>query len=68
MAGMSEEGSFGLNVAEKFFGFIILVIGIVGLYFTITSSDALMVFTGFFGFLSVVVIIIGFVLMTAKTE
>jgi hypothetical protein len=68
MAGMSEEGSFGLNVAEKFFGFIILVMGIVGLYFTITSADALMMFTGFFGFLSVVVIVIGFVLMTAKTE
>ncbi len=65
---MSEEGSFGLNVAEKFFGFIILIMGIVGLYFTITSADALMVFTGFFGFLSVVVIVIGFVLMTAKTE
>jgi len=65
---MSEEGSFGLNVAEKFFGFIILVMGIVGLYFTITSADALMMFTGFFGFLSVVVIVIGFVLMTAKTE
>jgi hypothetical protein len=68
MAGMSEEGSFGLNVAEKFFGFIVFIVGVLGLYFTVTSTGALMTFTGFFGFLSVVLIVIGFVLMTAKIE
>jgi hypothetical protein len=68
MADMSEEGSFGLNIAEKFFGFMILVIGIIALYFTVTSAESLMLFTGFFGFLSVILIVIGYVLMTAKTE
>lgn len=65
---MSEEGSFGLNLAEKFFGFILLIVGIVTLYYTITSTQALLAFTGFFGFLSIILVVLGFVLMTAKTE
>jgi succinate-acetate transporter protein len=65
---MSEEGSFGLNLAEKFFGFILLIVGIITLYYTITSTQALLAFTGFFGFLSIILVVLGFVLMTAKTE
>jgi hypothetical protein len=65
---MSEEGSFGLSLAEKFFGFMLFIVGIITLYYTITSGQALLVFTGFFGFLSIILIVLGFVLMTAKTE
>ena len=65
---MSEEGSFGLGMAEKFFGLIILVVGVLTLYNTLTSAAALGSFTGFFGFLSVVLVILGLVLMTAKLE
>jgi len=65
---MSEEGSFGLNLAEKFFGLILLIMGAVALYYTITSAQALLMFTAFFSFLSLVVIVVGLVLIIAKTE
>jgi hypothetical protein len=65
---MSEEGSFGLGMAEKFFGLIILIVGVLTLYNTLTSMETLGSFTGFFGFLSVVLVILGLVLMTAKPE
>jgi hypothetical protein len=65
---MSEEGSFGLSLAEKFFGLILFIVGVIALYYTITSAQALLAFTGFFGFLSIILIVLGFVLMTAKTE
>ena len=65
---MSGEGSFGLSTTEKFFGLIILVVGVITLYYTLTSMDTLLSFTGLFGFLSVVLVILGLVLMTAKPE
>jgi len=65
---MSEEGGYGLNVLEKLFGFILLVVGIIATYYTIISSDALGGFTGFFGFLSILLVLLGLVLMIAKTE
>lgn len=65
---MSGEGSFGLGFTEKFFGLIIMVVGVITLYFTLTSMDILLSFTGFFAFLSVVLVILGLVLMTAKPE
>ena len=65
---MSEESGFGMNVAAKFFGFIILLTGAITLYFTVTSVDVLVMFTGLFGFLSIALIVIGLVLLIAKTE
>jgi hypothetical protein len=65
---MSAEGGFGLNIAEKFFGFLLLIVGVVVLYYTVTSSGALLGFTGFFSFLSIIVMVIGIVMLTAKTE
>ncbi|MGF3535354.1 MAG: hypothetical protein ACQXXE_00625 [Candidatus Bathyarchaeia archaeon] len=64
----SEEGGFGLTLAEKFFGFILVVIGIIAAYYTFTSADTLGTFTGFFGFLSILPIVIGIILVTAKIE
>jgi hypothetical protein len=65
---MSEESGFGLNLAEKFFGLIILLTGIFALYYTAASAEALVTYTGLFGFLSIILIILGFVLLIAKTE
>jgi hypothetical protein len=65
---MSEEGSFGLNLAEKFFGLILVVIGAIGLYYTATSTAVLLSVTGLFVFLLIVLIALGMVLLTAKTE
>ncbi len=65
---MSEEGSFGVTAAEKLFGLILLAMGIVTLYYTLTSAEALTAFTGFFGFLSVIIIILGVALIIAKVE
>ena len=65
---MSEEGGFGITLAEKFFGFIIIIIGAMATYYTFTSTSALGDFTGFFGFLSIFLLAIGVFLIIAKTE
>ena len=63
-----EEGSFGLNVAEKLFGFIIIFVGILMTYYTVTSIDSLGSLLGLFVFLSVLLILLGLLLLTAKTS
>ncbi len=63
-----EEGGFGITLAEKFFGLIIIIIGAMITYYTFTSTSALGSFTGFFGFLSVFLLAIGVFLLIAKTE
>jgi len=66
---MSEEGGgFGITLAEKFFGFLIIIIGALATYYTFTSTSALGDFTGFFGFLSIFLLAIGIFLIIAKTE
>ncbi len=64
---MSEEGdTFWVSLSEKFFGLIITIIGALFLYFTVTSIDALAVFSGFFGFLSIVLMALGVFLLLVK--
>jgi hypothetical protein len=65
---MSEESGFGLNLAEKFFGLVILLTGILALYYTASSVDALAAYAGLFGFLCIILIVLGLVLLIAKTE
>jgi hypothetical protein len=65
---MSEEGGFGLGLAEKFFGLVVFIVGIVTLFYTLTSTGSLLAFAGLFGFLSLLLIMVGLVLITAKTE
>ena len=65
---MSEEGGFGITLAEKFFGFIIIIIGAMATYYTFTSTSALGDFTGFFGVLSIFLLALGVFLVIAKTE
>ncbi|HKZ87933.1 MAG TPA: hypothetical protein VJ066_02095 [Candidatus Bathyarchaeia archaeon] len=62
---MSETGSFWISLAEKFFGLILLIIGAMLIYFTLSSS-ALGVFTGLFGFLSMIVVVAGVFLIVVK--
>jgi len=65
---MSGEGSFGLNTAEKFFGLLIFAVGIIALYYTLTSADTLQKFTDLFGLLSAFLMATGIILMIAKPE
>jgi hypothetical protein len=66
---MSEEGGgFGITLAEKFFGLIIIIVGAMAMYYTFTSTDALNNYVGFFGFLSIFLLAIGVFLVIAKTE
>jgi len=64
----SEEGGFGLILAEKFFGLILVIVGGLATHYTFTSTNALGAFTGFFGFLSVLLLALGVFLITAKAE
>jgi hypothetical protein len=64
---MSEEGdTFWLSLAEKFFGLLLAIIGALFLYFTLSSTISLGVFTGFFGFLSIVILIVGLFLLVVR--
>jgi hypothetical protein len=63
-----EEGGFGITLAEKLFGFIIIIVGAMATYYTFTSTSALGGFTGFFGFLSIFLLALGVFLIIAKTE
>jgi hypothetical protein len=64
---MSEEGdTFWISLTEKFFGLLLTIIGALLLYFTITSTDVLGVFTAFFGFLSIIVLICGLFLLLVR--
>lgn len=63
---MSEEGSFWIGLAERFFGLLITVIGILMLYFTLTSGDNLNVFTGVFVFISVILLLVGLFLLLVR--
>ena len=65
---MSQEGSFGITLAEKFFGLILIIVGAVTTYYTLTSISQLGAFAGFFGFQSIIPIVLGLFLMIAKTE
>jgi hypothetical protein len=64
---MSEEGdTFWVSLAEKFFGLLLLIIGAILLYFTLTSTTYLGAFTGLFGFLSIVILAVGVFLLIVK--
>lgn len=63
---MSDEGdTFWVSLIEKFFGVILIIIGAIMLYFTVTSSG-LGDFSFFFGVLSVIVLIIGLFLLLVR--
>ena len=63
---MSDEGdTFWVSLAEKLIGVLLIVIGAIMLYFTVTSSG-LGSFTLFFGILSVILLIIGLFLLLVR--
>jgi hypothetical protein len=63
---MSEQDNFWISFGQRFFGLILLIIGIVLVYFTVTSIAEFGAFTAFFVFLSVVLVAVGVVLLIAK--
>jgi len=67
---MSEEGdTFWVSLAEKFFGVIVIIIGGVLLYLTLTSTGVLGAFSFFFGVVSILLLVIGlFLLLVRATE
>ena len=64
----SEEAEFGLLLAEKFFGLILLIVGALAIYFTFTSTTVLGIFSSLFGFLGFVILLSGLFLIIAKVE
>jgi hypothetical protein len=63
---MSEQSdTFWVSLAEKFVGVLLLIIGALMLYYTVTSSD-LGTVTPLFGILSVILLIIGVFLLIVK--
>jgi uncharacterized membrane protein HdeD (DUF308 family) len=63
---LSKENEFWITAAEKFFGLILLIVGVLALYYTLTSTQALSIYTGFFGFLSFTILAIGLLLIIMK--
>ena len=63
---MSEQDTFWIKLAQRFFGLLLIVVGAILLYFTVTSTDQLLGFSAFFGLLSIVVLVVGIVLLISK--
>ena len=64
---MSDEGdTFWVNLAEKFLGLIVLIVGIIMVYLTATSLNQLSVFSSLFGAVSVAVLLIGLFLLLVR--
>jgi hypothetical protein len=63
---MSQEGdTYWVSLAEKLIGVLLLIIGAIMLYYTVTSPD-LGTVTPIFGVLSVILLIIGVFLLIVK--
>jgi hypothetical protein len=65
---LSQEGGFGLSVFQRFIGLLVMLLGALSLYYTLTSLQTLGSYVDLFGFLNVIMIVLGLVLLTAKTE
>jgi hypothetical protein len=64
---MSEEGdTFWVSLTERIFGLLLIVIGAVMLYYTVTSTDTLGGFSVLFGALSVILVLLGIFLLIVK--
>lgn len=67
---MSEEKPIGLAVAEKFFGLLLVLIGVITVYVTYNNppGDVVAAFSGIFIAGGLVLIAVGIFLVLAKTE
>jgi hypothetical protein len=60
----AQSDNYWVSLAEKFFGFLLLIIGIVMIYYTATT--ALGQVTWIFALLSIVILAVGAFLILAK--
>ena len=64
---MSDEGdTFWVSLTERIFGLLLIVIGAVMLYYTVTSTDTLGGFSVLFSALSVILVLLGIFLLIVK--
>jgi len=65
-----EEKPMGLTIAEKFFGLLVILIGVITVYFTYTNPPEGIVapFSGIFIAGGIALIAIGIFLVLAKAE
>ena len=63
---MSEGDTYWISVGEKFFGLLLLIIGIILLYFTATSTAELTAFAALFGFRSIALLAVGVILLLVR--
>ncbi len=62
---MSEEGdTFWVSLAEKFLGIILIIIGAVMLYYTVTTALGIVMLL--FGILSVILLVVGIFLLIVR--
>jgi len=67
---VSEEAPIGLTVAEKFFGLLVMVLGIITVYYTVTSPPTgdVAPFSGIFTAAGFILIGIGVFLLFSKIK
>jgi len=63
---LSNEDSTGFTIAEKFFALLIILIGAIVVYVTVTSSD--LTYPIFFATGGLALIVLGVFMILAKTE
>lgn len=64
---MSDKAaSYWVKLVERIIGVVILILGVLLIYFTVTSIDNLGVFSWLFGALSAVLLIVGIFILIVK--
>jgi hypothetical protein len=61
----AEDDTFWISVGEKFFGLLLVIVGAIFIYYTVTSTS-LGGFAVLFGFFAVVVLLIGIALLVVR--
>jgi hypothetical protein len=64
---MSEEGSFGLSAVQRILGLLVFAMGLITVFYALTSALALESFMWFFTSLGIILSFLGLVMITAKT-
>jgi len=65
---MSQKRPLGLTVAEKFFGLIIILIGVFTVNITYSNIRSIKSFIGIFIIIGIVLMALGFFLVLTKAE
>ena len=63
-----EQSAFGLNLAEKILGLLLVIIGVALTYYTYSNQSAAGMATSYFIAAGIILTILGITMLVAKTS